>query len=48
MILKDRKLSYFKDEKESLSGVAPRGVINFDLLCITGVFVTIPEPKSFK
>jgi hypothetical protein len=48
MILKDRKLTYFKDEKESLSGVPPRGVINFDLVSVTGVTVTNVEPKIFK
>jgi hypothetical protein len=36
-VLKDRKLAYYKDEKEATSGQQPRGVINFDLVCEGGV-----------
>ncbi len=45
MILKDRKLSYFKDEKEASSGIPPRGVINFDLVMEAGVGISQLDPK---
>lgn len=37
IVLKDRRLSYYKDEKEAKAGAQPKGVINFDLLCECGV-----------
>ena len=35
--MKDRRLSYYKDEKDAKAGAQPKGVINFDLLCECGV-----------